>query len=305
MALPYEALRTFLAVAQAGSFSGAARELGVSQPWVSQRVAQLEGYLSRRRAGSFQLVERRRRGIVLTPDGQLLRSLAGDPVGALEHLEDAFEAQRGTISGSVRVAASSTMLLYLVPDAIRRFRSQNPGVRLETRACNSSTMFKLVLDDQVDFALGDPGDSIPPGLRVEIVRSCARLLVARAGDPILCGKGPLPLAELQERDWIVLPQPWSLTRRKLDSLLGHYPIAMEVEHWEVMKQYVGLGVGIALMPDLCILPRDRKQIGARALGPSFGKTHFCLALRKRKLLSAAALALIRAIAPEVAARLGS
>src|SRR5919205_969771 len=93
MPFPYDALRSFLSVAQTGSFSRAARQLGVSQPWVSQRVAQLETYLSRKRQGSsLTLLERRRSGVVLTPDGRLLVDLAATPLGALERLEDAFEA---------------------------------------------------------------------------------------------------------------------------------------------------------------------------------------------------------------------
>src|SRR5262245_7082360 len=112
MPFPYDALRTFLAVAQAGSFSRAARQLGASQPWVSQRVAQLEAYLSRkRRDDNLTLLERRRGGVVLTPDGRLLHDLAATLFEALEQLEDAFEASRGPLIGRVRVAAANTMLL--------------------------------------------------------------------------------------------------------------------------------------------------------------------------------------------------
>lgn len=303
MALPFDALRTFLVLGQARSFSAAARELGVSQPWVSQRVAQLESYLGRkRRAGPVLLVERRRRGITLTPEGQLLCDLATEPLRALEAVEEALEARHGAITGRVVIAASSTMLLYLVPAAIRRFRAAYPQVRLETCATNSPSMVKQVLEDQVDFALGDPGESLPPGLRVEVVRSCDRVLVAPAGDPVLHLKGPLHAAQLRDHDWIVLGS-FSVTRRKLDQLLGHYPIAMEVEHWEVMKAYIALGVGIGLMPDLCILPKDRAQLGTTALGKEFGRSYFSMVLRKNKVLSPACLALIEAISPAIAGRL--
>jgi len=303
MSLPYDALRTFLTLAQVRSFSGAARELGVSQPWVSQCVAKLERYLGRKRQyGVVPLVERRRRGIALTPDGQLLYELAADPLHALERLEDAFESQRGTVTGRVVIAASSTMLLYLVPEAFRRFRAAYPHVRLETCATNSPTMVKQVLEDRVDFALGDPGDGLPPGLRVEVVCNSARVLVAPAGDPLLRLKEPLHAESLRHRDWIVLGG-FSVTRKRLDALLGSYPIAMEVEHWEVMKAYIALGLGIGMMPDLCILPKDRTELGTRALGKEFGRSQFSILLRKHRTLSPACLALIEMISPSVAERL--
>lgn len=304
MAVPYDALRAFVTVVQAGSFSEAARQLQVSQPWVSQRVAQLEAYLGRKQAGPLRLLERRRRGVALTPDGELLRDLAADSMAALETLDDTFDSRRGRLSGRVRLAASSTMLLYLIPESVRRFRETYPHVRLETCSTNSQTMAKQVLDDKVDLALGDPGEMVPPGVRIEVVRSSDRLLVTRVGDPLLKLKGPLTPGQIGEREWIVLPESWSLTRRKLDSLLGHYPIAMEVEHWEVMKTYVALGVGVAVMPDLCILPKDRKQLGTMPLAKEFGRSYFCLMLRKKKALSPAVMALIHMISPEVAQRVG-
>ena len=159
-----------------------------------------------------------------------------------------------------------------------------------------------VLEDQVDFALGDPGESLPPELRVEVVRSCERVLVAPAGDAILRQKGPLRAAQLKTRDWIVLGG-FSVTRRQLDRLLGRYPIAMEVEHWEVMKAYIALGLGIGMMPDLCILPKDREQLGTASLGKEFGLSQFSIVLRKNKVLSPACLALIEAISPSCAERL--
>lgn len=303
MSFPYDSLRSFLAVAQAGSFSGAARELGVSQPWVSQRVAQLESYLNRKRAtGPLLLLERRRRGVVLTPAGQLLRQLTAEPLRQLEEVEDAFESGQGVLRGRVVMAASSTMLLYLVPEALRRFRQTYPEVRLETCATNSPTMIKQVLEDRVDFAVGDPGDPVPASVRVEIVQVSQRVLVVPADDPLLRLAAPLHAEHIRQRDWIVLG-PFSITRRKLDALLGSYSIAMEVEHWEVMKTYIALGLGIGIMPDLCILPKDREQLGTIALGREFGKSYFSIVLRKHRVLSPAALALIGMIAPQVAQRL--
>jgi DNA-binding transcriptional LysR family regulator len=303
MPLPYDALRTFLAVAQTGSFSQAARQLGVSQPWVSQRVAQLEAYLGRkRRDENFRLVERRRTGTVLTRDGRLLCDLAATPLGALEQLEDAFDSHRGQLTGRVRLAAASTVLLYLIPDALLHFRRSYPQVRLEASTAISPTMVEHVLEDKVDFAVGDPGDSVPPQVRVEIIHKCDRVLVVPKKDPLLRLTPPLHPEQVRQRDWIVLPG-YSLARRKLNALLGDYPIAMEVEHWDVMKAYIALGMGIGLMPELCLTREDQRHVRTISVGSEFGRNNFGIMLRKRKVLSPAALALIDVISPGQARRL--
>jgi DNA-binding transcriptional LysR family regulator len=303
MPIPYDALRTFLAVAQTGSFSQAARQLGVSQPWVSQRVAQLEVYLGRKRNGkNLSLLERRRTGVVLTRDGRMLCDLAATPLGALEQLEDAFESNRGQLTGRVRLAAASTVLLYLLPDALIRFRQSYPQVRVEASTAISPTMVGQVVEDKVDFAVGDPGDSVPANLRVEVIHRCQRLLVVPKGDPLLRLAPPLHADQLRTRDWIVLPS-YSLARRKLNALLGDFPVAMEVEHWDVMKAYIALGVGIGLMPELCLAPQDRRQVRTIAVGPEFGRNNFGIIIRKKKVLSPAALALINVISPGLGQRL--
>lgn len=303
MPLPYEALRTFLAVAQTGSFSQAARQLGVSQPWVSQRVAQLEAYLGRkRRDDGFCLLERRRGGVLLTRDGRLLCELAAPPLGALEQLEDAFESNRGQLTGRVRLAAASTLLLSLLPAALLHFRRGYPQVRVEATSAISPTMVGHVLEDKVDFALGDPGDSVPASVRVEVICSCDRLLVVPKGDPLLRLPSPLHAEQLRKRDWIVLPS-FSLSRRKLNAVLGDYPVALEVENWDVMKTYIALGLGIGLMPELCLAPQDLRRVRTIQVGAEFGRNNFGIIVRKKKVLSPAALALINVISPGLGQRL--
>ena len=92
-------------------------------------------------------------------------------------------------------------------------------------------------------------------------------------------------------------------RQGSPALPGAGSVAMEVEHWEVMKTYIALGLGIGMMPDMCILPRDSAQLGTRPLGREFGRSHFSILLRKHRALSPAALALIQMISPQVAERL--
>jgi len=220
----------------------------------------------------------------------------------MEQLEDTFHSSRGKLSGRVRLAAADLVLRFILPEALLRFRQRYPQVRVETCMTYSPLMVTQVLEDYVDFAVGDTGDSVPATVRAEVIRRCDRLLVVSKGDPLLKLPSPVTAQQLLHRDWIVLPQH-SLSRRKLDALLGHYSIAMEVESWEVMKTYVALGVGIGLMPELCLVPQDRRRLRTIRLAAEFGGNQFAIVLRKRKALSPAALALIDAISPGLAQRL--
>jgi DNA-binding transcriptional LysR family regulator len=163
-------------------------------------------------------------------------------------------------------------------------------------------MVVQVLEDQVDFAVGDPGETVPQGIRVEEIHRSPRVLIVAKGDALLLPRPPLRASQLGDRDWIVLPG-YSLMRRKLNALLGDYRIAMEVEQWDVMKTYVALGMGIGMLPEICIVPQDRRRLRVVPLNQEFGSNRFGIILRKKKVLSPAALALIDVIKPGLARRL--
>lgn len=122
--MDWDDLRFFLAVASAGSLSGAAQQLGVNTTTVLRRVASLEGDLSAR------LFERERTGYRLTAAGERLAE-ALEPVDRrLSALPRDFAASAGK-EGLVRVAISEVLALCVVGPELAAFRERYPGLELE------------------------------------------------------------------------------------------------------------------------------------------------------------------------------
>ena len=123
MALNFNLLRSFWAVASAGSVAGAAREGFISQPALSKAVSELE------RQVGLPLLERGVRGVKLTEAGHTLYEHA-QAIFALERgAEEALRAQRGLEGVTLRIGASSTIATYLLPSLLAQFRAAHPGGR--------------------------------------------------------------------------------------------------------------------------------------------------------------------------------
>ena len=123
----WDDLRFFLAVAAAGSLSGAAQQLGVNTTTVLRRVASLEDDLNAR------LFERERTGYRLTPAGEKLAE-ALEPVDRrLAALPRDFEGNRQGSSGegTVRLAAGEVLAAELLAPAFGEFRRSHPGIEIE------------------------------------------------------------------------------------------------------------------------------------------------------------------------------
>ena len=117
-------LVTFLAVAEAGSFSEAARRRGLRQSTVSQQVRRLEAETRRR------LFDRDTHNVSLTVDGQALTVLAGEIFAAYSRAERYFS--NAELRGRVRFGASEDFALSsLLPQVLRAFSSRHPGVDIE------------------------------------------------------------------------------------------------------------------------------------------------------------------------------
>ncbi|MEP3289675.1 LysR family transcriptional regulator [Parvibaculum sp.] len=121
----WDDLRFFLAVAGAGSLSGAGQQLGVNTTTVLRRVASLEDDLGAR------LFERERTGYRLTAAGEKLVE-ALEPVDRrLSALPRDFAAAGGGAEGAVRLAAGETIAAFLLAVEFPAFRKEHPGLELE------------------------------------------------------------------------------------------------------------------------------------------------------------------------------
>lgn len=136
-------LSMFLAVARHRSFSGAARELGVSTSAVSQSVRQLEAQLR------VVLLRRTTRAVTPTEAGTRLLETAGEPVKlALAALESAH-AKPGEVVGRVKVGLSETALSLVLEKVVPVLRARHPGITLE-----------VVVDEHVVDAVAGGFDAV-------------------------------------------------------------------------------------------------------------------------------------------------
>lgn len=120
-------LRTFGAVVRAGSFTGAARALGLSQSSVSRHVAELEA-----RAGR-PLFARRGRRVTLTEAGEALVGASASVESAVASLERAVASLAPGVSGEVRVASVPELVTNLLAPRAPALLARHPGLRLSLR----------------------------------------------------------------------------------------------------------------------------------------------------------------------------
>src|SRR5580704_16521734 len=118
-------LQAFLAVARHRSFSGAARELGVSRSAVSQTVQQLEGYLR------VVLLARTTRSVSVTDAGRRLVESAGPSLGQVVAALADVSAQPGETVGRVRLSVPRAAVPFVIDPVLPSFRARHPRVEIE------------------------------------------------------------------------------------------------------------------------------------------------------------------------------
>ncbi|KAA3620342.1 MAG: LysR family transcriptional regulator [Proteobacteria bacterium] len=126
-------IHTFLAVAEHGSVSAAARAMGASQPTCSRHVRELE------RQTGLRLFERSAQGLALTEQGESLVEAAvamGDSADRFSRLASGLSAE---LDGDLRISANEIVGYYLLPPLLARFRESHPGVRFELVITNRAS----------------------------------------------------------------------------------------------------------------------------------------------------------------------
>ncbi|WJV45979.1 LysR family transcriptional regulator [Streptomyces flavofungini] len=208
---PHE-LRIIVAVEQARSFSGAARDLGLTQSAVSHSVRGTEHKLG------AVLFERGRKGATPTPAGEraaaharrvlrLLETLVAETRGAASATSTGGPGEP-TLTGPLRIAAFRSAALHLLPPALANLRARHPGLEPEVRVVRELGRGTAgeVADGRADLGIATIGTTspIPPGLVGGVLVEEAYSFVHPAGHP---DPRSLPLVDWAEnctsytRDW--------------------------------------------------------------------------------------------------------
>lgn len=236
-------LEAFLAVAREGSFSRAARRIHLSQPTLSEHVAELERELGAR------LFIRTGRGIGLTEPGRIFEGYASRAVTTLADARRAMQELDGLQRGSLVVGASTTPGTYLLPGVIARFRAQHPGIEFRLELGNSREIEERVQSNELDLGVVG-GHELVRGERCVAAGVVDELVLVVAPTHRWASSRGLAPEKLGEEPLLVREEG-SATRRVTERTLQQagvtVRIGMELAHTEAVKQAVMAGLGVAFV----------------------------------------------------------
>jgi DNA-binding transcriptional LysR family regulator len=242
------AWRQFVAVAEELHFGRAAQRLHMTQPPVTQAIAQLEKTLG------IVLFDRTRRSVALTPAGEALLPDVRDMLERAQALPARARAAAAGEVGRVRLAFVSTIGFERLPVWVREFRALCPEVALELVEATGDVQLESLARGEIDagLMLHSPGFA-PPGLERLPVADEPLVLAMPASHP-LAGADRLALVD-------VLAEPVVLFPRRIvpslhDAILGLYhaagrtpAVAQEAIQMQTIVNLVWGGLGVAWVPE--------------------------------------------------------
>jgi DNA-binding transcriptional LysR family regulator len=203
-------LRTFQALSETLHFRHAAERLGVTQSAVSQQIASLEKDLG---ATLFERIGRR---VYLTPAGEVLVREAVKVLSTVSRAREAVGAVSKADAGRLRVGASTTPGIYLLPEVLGRFRADFPLVDLDFRIANSSRIEALAVANEFDLGVCGFRPTHEELFEVELGED----RIVPVGAPALIGKARRIAPRDLARWPLVAREPGSATRAAVERSLA-------------------------------------------------------------------------------------
>jgi DNA-binding transcriptional LysR family regulator len=257
-------LTTLLAVEQTGSFTQAATRLGIRQPTVSQHIRRLE-----QQAGRL-LVQRDTHSVSLTADGEAMAGFARTILGAHDQAAAYFTGSKPR--GRLRIGMSDDLALTRIPQILRDFRRDNPGVDFDLTVDQSGLLHQRLESDRLDVFIGKR----PRGEeRGQLVKRERLVWVGTPNTKIDLSK-PIPL--------VLYPAP-SVSRTEIHRALTRaglpYRSACICNGVNGLIAGVAAGIGISALA-ASLVPAQLTTLGAGHKLPELGSIDLVLLTNPRK-----------------------
>ncbi len=240
--------RQFLAVAEELHFGRAAKRMHMTQPPLTQAIAQLERVLG------VRLFERTKRSVALTAAGESLVPTVRELLARAQALPAQARAAAGGESGRLRIAFVSTVGFSLLPQWLRAFRTQHPGVQTELIEATGDVQLQALARGDIDagFMLHSPGFAPPDLHHLQVTREPLVLALSEAHP--LATAPRLSLAAALAQPLVIFPR--RIVPSLHDAIFGLYHaagrephIAQEAIQMQTIVNLVAAGLGLAWVPD--------------------------------------------------------
>ena len=246
-------LRAFCQAARFGSISRAAEQVMSSQPAVSTQIRALEEELG------VQLFERRGPRIALSRIGRRLYRRAMPLVEGMDRLPDMFlEEQYGVAPDDLLIGAGQVSAAYVLPEFLKRFRESNPEVRVRVKTGSGQQRLAWLRSYELDLVVGAM-DRLPPDLEFHPAVDSEFVLITPEDHP-LAGRDVVDFEEASDYPLVRHTAEHYTTQASevIARLHGVDPeVAVEVNGWGVITNYVAAGAGVAIVPDVCLTDHHR------------------------------------------------
>ncbi|MEJ8811084.1 LysR substrate-binding domain-containing protein [Variovorax ureilyticus] len=237
-------LHLLLTIAHTGSLRASAETLNVTQPALTKALKQLEEEFG------TTLVIRSPKGVRLAPAGELLAARAATVVREIDRAREEVEWLTRHAQATVTVGVSPAAALMLAPQAVSRFQSRWPQVRVRLVDALYPTALAQLRSGELDLALGPlPATGLGRDLEARALIDSPEVIAARAGHPLAKSR---QLADLADANWVLTGptqgpgDPAHLQMEKLG--LPPPRITLECESFSTLLAVLPRMDAVALMP---------------------------------------------------------
>ena len=300
MAFTLRQLQFFIAAAEQGSVSGAARALSISQSSITEAIRALEDDLG------VALFDRQARGIDITHKGSAFLRHARQILADVATARSTFVDEAETATGRLSLGVTSLVAGYVLSDILSRFRRAYPQVELNVIEDNGEYLQHLLIGGELDVAV-----LLTSSVKDRMALHVETLLVSpyRLWLPLahpLAQQEAISLDELAGQPLIQLmvDEIEDSTRRLMAALAVKPQIAFRTRSVEAVRSLVATGAGLAILPSLVYRPwsLEGDRIEIRDVSGDLPSVQVGLAWRRGAPLAPPALNFIRSAQSAISSR---
>lgn len=253
-------LRYLAAVAQNGlNITAAAEKLHTSQPAVSKQIKLLEDELG------FRIFVRSGRTLTkITPAGQQVVDRAIRVLREVQNIKGISDEHKDEDRGALSIGTTHTQARYVLPPVIQQFRAKYPNVKLHLHQGTSEQIAEMAALDRIDFAIATGSEDLFPNMVLLPSYRWHRQIMVPLEHPLAGVKQPT-LQQLAA--YPIVTYVFSFTGpSSLQQIFAKagltLNVALTARDADVIKTYVRLGLGVGILADVAVDPREDRDLVA-------------------------------------------